>query len=61
MSLPIGTSFRCQDFIDNRHPNYMGDVGLGINPQLKAYIKSSDLLLCIGARLGENTTGGYSL
>jgi acetolactate synthase-1/2/3 large subunit len=39
----------------------MGDVGLGINPQLKAYIKSSDLLLCIGARLGENTTSGYSL
>jgi acetolactate synthase-1/2/3 large subunit len=61
MSLPVGTSFRCQDFIDNRHPNYMGDVGLGINPELKAYIKSSDLLLCIGARLGENTTGGYSL
>ena len=61
MSLPIGTSFRCQDFIDNRHPNYMGDVGLGINPKLKAYIKSADLILCLGARLGENTTGGYSL
>ena len=58
MSLPIGTSFRCQDFIDNRHPNYMGDVGLGINPKLKAYIKSADLILCLGARLGENTTGG---
>ncbi len=61
LSLPIGTSFRCQDFIDNRHPNYMGDVGLGINPQLKEYIQSADLLLCLGARLGENTTGGYSL
>ena len=61
MSFPIGTSFRCQDFIDNRHPNYMGDVGLGINPKLKAYIKSADLILCLGARLGENTTGGYSL
>ena len=41
MSLPIGTSFSV-DFIDNRHPNYMGDVGLGINPKLKAYIKSAD-------------------
>ena len=61
MSLPLGTSFRCQDFVDNRHPNYMGDVGLGINPKLKAYIKSTDLILCLGARLGENTTGGYSL
>ena len=59
MSLPVGTSFRCQDFIDNRHPNYMGDVGLSINPQLKEYIKSADLILCLGARLGENTTGGY--
>jgi acetolactate synthase-1/2/3 large subunit len=61
MSLPLGTSFRCQDFVDNRHPNYMGDVGLGINPKLKEYIKSADLILCLGARLGENTTGGYSL
>ncbi|MEK9567831.1 MAG: thiamine pyrophosphate-binding protein [Paracoccaceae bacterium] len=61
MSIPVGTSFRCQDFMDNRHPNYMGDVGLAINPKLGSYIKSADLILCVGARLGENTTGGYSL
>ena len=47
--------------MDNRHPNYMGDVGLAINPELGSYIKSADLILCVGARLGENTTGGYSL
>lgn len=32
--LPIGTSFCSQDYIDNRHPNYIGDVGIGPNPEL---------------------------
>jgi len=27
-----GAAFRCQDYFDNRHPNYAGDVGIGINP-----------------------------
>ena len=39
----------------------MGDVGLGINPKLKEYNKSADAILSLDARLGENTTGGYSL
>ena len=34
---------------------------MAINPELGSYIKSADLILCVGARLGENTTGGYSL
>lgn len=59
--LPVGTSFRCQDLFDNRHPNYVGDVGIGINPALAERIKQSDLLLTIGARLGEMTTSGYTL
>jgi acetolactate synthase-1/2/3 large subunit len=47
--------------MDNTHPNYAGDVGVGVNPELAARIKASDLLICIGARLGEMTTGGYEL
>ena len=35
-ALPVGCTFRCQDLFDNRHPNYVGDVGVGINPQLAA-------------------------
>ncbi|QCP47723.1 thiamine pyrophosphate-binding protein [Trinickia violacea] len=59
--LPIGCAFRYQDTIDNEHPNYAGDVGLGVNPALGARIREADLLLVIGPRLGEATTGGYTL
>ncbi len=59
--IPVGASFRCQDYFDNRHPNYAGDVGIGLNPKLAQRVKDADLLLVIGARLGEMTTGGYTL
>lgn len=59
--LPVGTSFRCQDLFDNRSPSYAGDVGIGINPQLAQRIKDADVLLVIGARIGEMTSGGYTL
>ena len=59
--LPVGASFRCQDYLDNRHPCYAGHVGIGIDPALATRIREADLLLVAGARLGEMTTGGYSL
>ena len=60
-ALPVGCTFRFQDLLDNAHPNYIGDVGIGINPKLAARVKDADLLIAIGPRLGEMTTGGYSL
>lgn len=60
-SLPVGVSFRCQDYIDNSSPAYVGHVGIGINPDLAKRVREADLLLVAGARLGEMTTGGYSL
>jgi acetolactate synthase-1/2/3 large subunit len=59
--LPVGVSFRCQDLFDNGHKNYVGHVGIGIDPPLAARVKEADLLLVVGARLGEMTTGGYTL
>ena len=59
--LPTACSFRCQDLFDNRHPNYIGDVGIGINPELANRIKQADLILAVGPRLGEITTSGYTL
>ena len=59
--LPVANSFRCQDYFSHDHPNYIGDLGLGINPALTQRVRASDLLLVIGARLGEMTTGGFSL
>ncbi|HTQ77737.1 MAG TPA: thiamine pyrophosphate-binding protein [Burkholderiales bacterium] len=60
-ALPVGTSFRCQDYFDNRHACFAGDIGIGINPALARRVKEADVLLVVGARLGEATTGGYSL
>ena len=59
--LPVCNTFRFQDCFDNRHPLYAGDVGLGINPALAKRVQSSDLLIALGPRLGESTTGGYTL
>jgi acetolactate synthase-1/2/3 large subunit len=59
--LPVGCAFRFQDLFDNAHANYAGDVGIGINPRLAARVKDADLILAIGPRLGEMTTGGYTL
>ncbi len=60
-NVPVAAAFRFQDHFDNTHSNYIGDVGLAINPKLAQRVKDADLLLVIGARLGESTTGGYSL
>ena len=59
--IPVGCGFRCQDYFDNRHPNYAGDVGIGINPKLAQRVKDADVLLAIGERLGEMTTSAYTL
>jgi len=59
--VPLATAFRCQDYVDNGSPAYCGRLGLGIDPRLAARVRESDLLLAIGARLDEPTTGGYSM
>jgi acetolactate synthase-1/2/3 large subunit len=59
--LPVGCAFRCQDLLDNRSESYAGDVGIGINPKLAQRVKDADVLLVIGARLGEMTTSAYTL
>ncbi len=58
--LPVCTSFRAKDRFDNTLPNYCGDLGIGAEPGLVKKIDGSDLLICVGARLGEMTTDGYS-
>ena len=59
--LPVANAFRFQDTFDNHHPLYAGDVGIAINPMLAQRVKDSDLIIAIGPRLGEMTTGGYTL
>ncbi len=59
--VPVANAFRFQDTFDNWHPQYAGDVGIAINPQLARRIGEADLLLALGPRLGEMTTSGYTL
>jgi len=60
-ALPVSCAFRAQDRFPNAHPNYAGDAGLGINPALAERIGQSDLVIALGARLGDCTTSGYTL
>ncbi len=59
--LPACCSFRRQDIIDNRSPCFVGDLGTGASPSLVARVKEADLLLAVGARIGEITSQSYSL
>ncbi len=59
--LPLVSSFRRQDLVDNRHENYCGHLGLGADPSLAERVRSADLIVAVGSRLSENTTNGYSL
>lgn len=59
--LPVAAAFRRQDAIPNDCPVYAGNLGYGPNPKLVERVRKADLLLVVGARLGEATTDGYEL
>jgi len=60
-ALPVGCSFRRQMLFDHLHPCYAGDIGIGANPQLAAYIRQADLVLLVGGRFGEMPSSDYTL
>lgn len=60
-NLPVTLGFRRQDYLDNRHPCYAGDLNVGMNPRLAQRVRDADALLVIGSRLGDIETQGYSL
>ncbi|ODT66632.1 MAG: thiamine pyrophosphate-binding protein [Pelagibacterium sp. SCN 63-23] len=57
----VAVSLRCQDYISNHHPNYAGHLTIGAEPKLLQRVRDADLLIVLGARLGEMTTAGYTL
>jgi acetolactate synthase I/II/III large subunit len=61
IGLPVAGAFRRQDAIANDCPVWAGNLGYGPNPKLIERIKAADLILAVGARLGEATTDGYTL
>lgn len=59
--LPVAVSLRSQALMHNDHPNYIGHFGVGGAPYLAQALAETDMLISLGARLGEMTTGGYTL
>ncbi|MEX0341434.1 MAG: thiamine pyrophosphate-dependent enzyme [Erythrobacter sp.] len=61
LGIPVATAFRRQDAISPSSPVFAGNLGYGPNPKLVERVKNADLILAIGARLGEATTDGYTV
>lgn len=59
--LPVACAFRRQDLIDNHDDHYIGEAGLGMDPRIAQRVRDADLIIAVGARLGETTTQGYTL
>ena len=58
--IPVAASWRCQDYVDNTSPCYVGHLGLGQDTALREHLLEADALLVVGARLGDIETGGYA-
>ena len=59
--VPVVAAFRRQGALPNRDRVWAGNLGYGPNPALLRRVREADLLLVVGARLGEATTEGYTL
>ena len=59
--LPVACAFRCQDFVDNRSPSYVGVLGVAMDEAIAGRLRDADLVLAIGGRLGEVPTRRYTL
>lgn len=59
--IPVVSAFRKQDYFDNRHRCYVGHLGFAQDAKLSAAVRAADVLLVVGAALGDVTTKGYAL
>ena len=60
-SLPVACASRCQDYLDSRSSSYVGHLAFQTDPELAQRTRDADVLLVVGDRLGDVTTGGYTL
>lgn len=58
--IPVLTSYKRQDAFPNSHPNYIGNLS-STNKNTRALASNdADLLVVLGCRLSQQTTGGFS-
>ena len=59
--IPVLTSYKRQDAFPNSHPNYIGNL-TNANKHARTLVsKEADLVIVIGSRLNQQTTGVFSL
>ncbi|WP_019546025.1 thiamine pyrophosphate-dependent enzyme [Streptomyces sulphureus] len=49
-AIPVATTVRCQDLIDNSSPAYVGTLGLRTTPGLDRRLEGADLVVLLGTR-----------
>jgi acetolactate synthase-1/2/3 large subunit len=59
MDVPVISSWRRGDVMDNEHPLYLGMTGYWAAPTVRRRLLAADALLVLGCRLNEPTTFGY--
>ncbi len=57
--LPVMTSFRRFDAYPNDDDNYVGPIALGAPAEVLAAVREADVVLMLGERFDEISTGGY--
>jgi len=60
-AIPVLTAFRRYHAFPYDHPLYLGGMGLGAPSLVRERLAAADVLLALGTRLGEFTTGAYAL
>jgi len=59
--VPVACVFRRQQLFDHEHPHYAGDIGIGVNPELRRAVEETDLLVLLGTRFSEIPSQSYAL
>jgi len=58
--LPVVSGFRRKDLVSNDSAEYVGELGFVLGAAAARALREADLLLVIGAALGDVETGGYT-
>lgn len=58
--IPVLTSYKRQDAFPNSHPNYIGNLANANKHTRNLVANEADLVVVVGSRLNQQTTGGFA-
>jgi acetolactate synthase I/II/III large subunit len=59
--VPVLTTYKRQDAFPNSHPNYLGNLANANRHTRNLVANEADLVVVIGSRLNQQTTGGFAI